>query len=151
MQKFNPAKSATAPLYGFAFSYIIPEPCLRLTEIRDIFVGAPELGARYIGETKKIYEREADRIHTDFDAPLNCRGVFRIENEAQFDPLFINYFVFELAIAGHAELTRKGQTSMEALTVRKKEAMRVAIRGNAIQEPPEEIPDDAWIMSRVGP
>lgn len=150
-QQFQPAKDATAPLHTYAFSYTIPEACLRLIEIKDIFVGSPSLGARYIGESDKLFERFADKIYTNFDAPLNCSGVFRNEVEATWDPLFINYFVQCLAEAGFNELTRKGVSNAQWQNAKKKEALQIARRCNAIQEPPEEIPDDSWIMSRVGP
>jgi hypothetical protein len=151
-QKFRPQQDLAAPLFGFRYSYTIPEACLRLLEIRDIFVGAPSLGPVYNAEpTRRWYEREGDQIHTDFGAPLNCSGVFRIENEGLWDPLFVQYFVLTLAIAGYNSLTRKGAQSLEQLIQRQAKAKALAVRGNAIQEPPDEIPDDSWIMSRVGP
>ncbi len=151
-QKFRPQQDLTPPLYGFAYSYTIPEPCLRLIEIRDIFVGSPALGPVYMGESvRRWYEREGSKIHTDFGAPLNCSGVFRVENEGLWDPLFIQYFVMCLAVAGFNSLTRKGAQPMQQLLDRQKVAKNMATRGNAIQEPPDDIPDDSWIMSRVGP
>jgi hypothetical protein len=151
-QKFRPQQDLAPPLYGFKYSYTIPEPCLRLIEIRDIFVGSPMLGPVYNSEsTRRWYEREGSKIHTDFGAPLNCSGVFRIDNEGLWDPFFIQYFVFCLAIAGFNALTRKGAQPLEQLLNRQKAAKTMAVRGNAIQEPPDDIPDDGWIMSRVGP
>jgi hypothetical protein len=151
-QKFRPQQDLAAPLFGFRYSYTIPETCLRLIEIRDIFVGSPSLGPTYIGESdRNWWEREGDQIHTDFGAPLNCSGVFRVDNEALWDPLFIQYFVMCLAIAGFNALTRKGAQPLEQLLQRQQRAKSMAVRGNAIQEPPQELPDDSWIMSRVGP
>lgn len=150
-QYFRPAQSSDVPLHTFRYQYVIPEPCLRLIEIRDIFVGGPSLGPRYIGESEKLFERVSDRIYTNFGAPLNCSGVFRVEDEGKFDPLFIDYFITKLAIAGYNELTRKGASGEATLMEKQKKALTMAKRMNAIQEPPEEIPDDSWIMSRIGP
>lgn len=151
LKRFNP-QATTAPLFGWTYAYVIPSEILRLVEIRDIFVGFGTLGPAISDGTPQYFEVEEGRqILTNFEPPLNCRGVKKVENEAEFDPLFVDYFVHCLAIAVWEDVSRK-QVSKKDLTLRERDkAMRIARSRNAILEPPEELPDDNWLLARTGP
>lgn len=152
IQLFNPAKSTEVPLFEYSTIYVVPEPCLRLIQIQDIYVGSPALGPRYDAESPKPpYRKYGKKIHTDETGTLNCRGVFRVTNEAEFDPLFIDYFITCLALAGVKDLTRWGPADIQILEGWQTKAMNIAVSRDAIEQPPEDLPDTSWIMSRVGP
>lgn len=151
MTRFNPAPS-TAPLFGWAYAYVIPDEILRLVEIRDRFVGFVNLGPAVSDGLPREYEIEENkRILTDWEPPLNCRGVKRITSEASFDPLFVDYFVHELALAVWEDVSRKNATKKDQVEKARDRSMRIARSRNCIQEPPEELPDDAWLLARIGP
>ena len=151
MRRFNPAASDT-PLFGFTYAYVVPDEILRLVEIKDIFV-APSLGARYLfDQGLSPFNLEEDkRILTDFGPPLNCRGVARIENSARFDPLFATYFCHELALAVWEDVSRKSSTKKADVERERDRSLKIARARDAIIEPPEELPDDTWTLSRIGP
>lgn len=151
MTRFNPAVS-TAPLFGWTYAYVIPEEILRLVEVRDVFVGMPTLGPALNSPVPQFFEmEEGRRLLTNFTAPLNCRGVKRITSEGQFDPLFTDYFAHALAVAVWEDVSRKSSTKKQDIENERDKKLRVAKNLNGTLEPPEELPDDAWLLSRVGP
>jgi hypothetical protein len=152
MQRFRPNKEISTPLFEYAYQYIIPADCLRLVWIHDLYVGSPSLGARYFAEAPKPpYRKEGGKILTDDGGPLNCRGVFRITNEAIWEPLFIDFFIWELSNACFNDLTRKGQGDRQLLLQQRDRALVIATSRGAIEQSPEEIPDTSWLLSRIGP
>lgn len=151
MTRFRP-QTTTAPLFGWSYAYVIPADILRLVEVRDRFVGVPTLGPAISSSEPQFYElEEGRRLLTNFEPPLNCRGVKRITNEGDFDPLFNDYFVHCVAVAVWEDISRKSSTKKADIENERDRALRVARNLNGTLEPPEELPDDSWLLSRVGP
>lgn len=152
IQRFNPQLLTSVPVFGYTKEFQIDADCLRVIQIHDQYIGAPSLGPRYLSESPKPdFEIEGGKILTDLSAPLNCRGVFRTTNEATWDPLFIDFFIEELCIAAAHDLTRKGAADVSAFEQARDRRLSIAQMNDAIEQPPQEIPDTSWILSRVGP
>ena len=110
------------------------------------------LGARYIDQPTRVFEVEENkRILTFWAPPLNCRGVARILDESRFDPLFNDFFVEELALAVWEDVSKKSSTKKTDLENSRNRRLKIARARNAILEPPEELPDESWFLSRIGP
>jgi hypothetical protein len=150
LRRFQP-QSSTAPLFEWAYAYVIPDQILRLVEIRDLVITCA-LGARYLDQPTRVFEVEENkRILTNFAAPLNCRGVARITDESRFDPLFNDFFIEELALAMWEDVSRKSATKKSDLEQSRNRRLRIARARDCLLEPPEELPDESWFLSRVGP
>lgn len=150
MRRFNP-QIGDVPLFDWSYGYVMPTDILRLVEIRDVWI-ACALGPRYSFDISRVFEiEEGRRILTNMGPPLNCRGVARITDEASFDPLFNDFFIEELALAVWEDVSRKSSTKRQDLEQSRNRRLRIARARDSIQEPPEELPDDSWVMSRVGP
>ncbi len=93
-RRFLPAKSTTAPEWGWANAFPIPSDILRVTRVDRIdLVGA--LGnamSRHPAE----YELEGRSILTNEDV-IYCKGIRRIEDEGIYSPLFTEAFGYKLA------------------------------------------------------
>lgn len=151
LRRFNP-QITTAPLFGWDHAYQIPAEILRLVEIRDIFVGFGALGPSISDGTPQEFEVEENaRILTNWDAPLNCRGVYNVTTEGLFDSLFVDYFVHELALAIWEDVSRKNATKKDQVEKARDRSLRIARNRNGIMEPPEQLPDDPWLLARIGP
>lgn len=137
---------------GYNYAYIIPANWLRFVEVRDRWVGAPMLGPRYISDFPKEFQIETNRtLLTNYGPPLKARGVKRIEDPSQHDPLFNDYFILCLAVEIWEDVSRKSATKLSTIIEERNRALTVARVANIIQEPPEEIDDTSWMTSRVGP
>jgi hypothetical protein len=151
LRRFNP-QASTAPIFGWERAFVIPAEILRLVEIRDQFVGFNTLGPSVSDGTPQEFEiEENNRILTNWEAPLNCRGVANITSEASFDPLFVDYFVHELALAVWEDVSRKNATKKDQIEKARDRSLRIARNRNGIMEPPEQLPDDPWLLARIGP
>lgn len=143
---------ATTAQDGYTYAYTIPATWLRFVEVRDCWIGAPMLGPRYITDFPEEFQIEANRtLLTNFGAPLKARGVKRVEDTSQFDPLFNDYFSLALCAEIWEDVSRKSATKLQLILEERNRALAIARVNNAIQEPPDEITDTSWVLSRVGP
>ena len=143
---------ATTAQDGFTYAYFIPASWLRLVKIRDRFVGAPTLGARYVSDPLEEFVIEQNRtLLTNYAPPLKCLGVKKIEDVSQYDPLFVDYFVLCMTVEIWDDVSRKSATKLQTIMSERDSALVIARNNNAIQEAPQEIDDTSWLLSRVGP
>lgn len=126
-----PADSAT-PAFGFANQFTLPPDCLRVVEVN----GFPD------------FKKEGHAIVTDVAPPLQLRYVARIEDPNLFDVLFAEAFAARLAMELAEDVTQSGG-KVDRLTVWARDAIREAKRLDAIEDPPEDIPEEGnWLASR---
>lgn len=136
----------STPAFGFTYEYQKPGDCLRFIMVGDTYVGYSLSNYRTMPE--EVYQIEGNKILTDYGAPLNIIYVRSVTNVGEWDPLFVEYFACVLAFEACSRLTgSKGDK--EQLRQDKKDALLIAIRADAIENPPTLIADDSWIMSRL--
>jgi len=119
-----PAEVAT-PVWGPTRSFPKPVDCLRVLEVN----GFPE------------FRIEGDAIVTDQAAPLELRYVARIEDPNLFDVTFAAALAAHLALEICEDVTQSN-SKFERMKAWAAETLREAKRLDAIEEPPETLPDE---------
>jgi len=137
---------ATAPDWGYAYAYQLPSDCLRVTQVNDYFT-IPGFGDFIGGPDDQPYKVEGQTIVTDFGAPLKVRYIRRVDNAGEFDVLFNEVLAYDIAYEICYAITQPNSKQQE-LRDGKKNALLMAVRANAIELPPESIPDDSWVATR---
>ena len=125
------AADGTAPAWGYAKRYKLP------TDL---------LGLLYIKNNPK-YLVEGGYILTDEGAPLYIKYISRVTEVGNFDALFAEALSAELAI----EITERisgSNTKKQILAAQRDQIIAKAFAIDAIQDPPQELPEDAWISAR---
>lgn len=131
------AADTDAPAWGFSKKYTLPTDFLALLEIRD----------------NPDYRLESDtstgglRIVTNQGGPLYILYIRRVENTAEYDPLFVDAFATKLAYEACEEIT--DSTAKKAVLAQEFERnIKMAYASDAIQEKPQERETDTWILAR---
>lgn len=135
------------PAWGYTTLYQLPTDCLRVVQVNDTWV-VPGLADYTSGPDSEPYKITGRRIETDIGAPLKLRYIKRVTDPAQFDAAFVEVFASDLADQVCEALTQSN-TKREATRAVLRQSLLEAIRSNAIELPPEAIPDDSWILSRL--
>lgn len=138
--------STTEPSWGFSYLYALPDECLRLVQV-DEFVVAGQ-GPDYRAGSDAPYQLEGRSILTDIGSPLKVRYVKRETNAGRFDEAFCEALACKIAMELAEELTQSA-TKREAAKGDFREAIREARRLDAIENPPEGIADDSWVLGRL--
>jgi len=136
-----------APAWGYAYMYQLPTDCVRVVQVNDAWV-VPGLADYTSGPDSEPYKITGRRIETDIGAPLKLRYVKRITDAGSFDASFVEVFAADLAYQVCEALTQSN-TKREQARNDLRQALLEAVRSNAIELPPEAIPDDSWILSRL--
>lgn len=134
------------PAWGFAYQYQLPTDCLKVVQVGEYSPGLSMTDYRSTADVD--YMVEGGKVLTDIGAPLKIRYVSRVENTGLWDSAFVEAFASRLAVEICERLTNS--TSKRELALREYEAaIRLAIGSNAVENPPEPLPDDSWVMSRI--
>jgi len=141
------AALTTTPAFGYALEYQLPADCLRLL-VAGKFAPGLNLSEFRWGVDDLDYTIEGRKILTDIGAPLYIRYVYRVTDPTQFDPAFAEAFAsrlgYELCTTLTDSTTRKDMAKADY-----KDAIREAIKANALEQPPQALADDSWLASRV--
>lgn len=140
------AKLGTDPDFGYACQYQLPADCLRILSIGESASGLyPDEFRDSID--RRDYVIEGRRLLTDYSSPLKVRYIQRVTDPTQFDPAFVEAFsarlAYELATPLQDSTSRK-----EMAWADYKQALREAVRANAIELPAEVVSDDTWLAAR---
>lgn len=146
MERTSLAALTDAPEWGYSAAYQLPTDCLRVVQVNDTWI-IPGLADFIGGPDEEPFKIEGRKIVTDWGAPLKIRYIKRITDASQYDALFVEYFASDLAYQACEALT---QSNSKAERAEKdlKNAVIAAVRANAIELPPQPIPDDSWMASR---
>lgn len=142
---------AAAPEWGFARAFALPADFLRLVQVGDIF--AVPAQDNYVNSDNSLWaiESNADGVRvllTDLAAPLKIRYVRDVTDETQFDALFCMALAARLAYEGCEQITGSN-TKKDAAAGDYTDAMKQAVRTNAVERPPVSIADDSWLVGRL--
>jgi hypothetical protein len=140
------AALVAAPAWGFVRQFQLPSDCLRVVQVDEFFPG-PSM-SDYRNKSEAVYQIEGGRILTDLAAPLPIRYVSRVEDTGSWDAMFAEVFACRLAVEVCERLTQSN-TKRQIAWDEYQQAMRAAVRSDAIENPPEPLPDDSWILSRI--
>ena len=137
---------AVTPAFGYAYQYVLPADCLRLTRVGDYDAVLGLID--YDGGGRALYALEDGRILTDLGAPLHIRYVKRVTDTTRWDPCFEEALACRIAMDLGEPLTQS-DTKIARAAALYKEAIKEARRQNAIERPAESIPDGPWVMGRL--
>jgi hypothetical protein len=140
------AALATTPAWGFTYEYQLPSDFIRVVQVNDSYYVANMTDYRTMMDVP--YQIEGLKILTNYNAPLKLRYVQRIEDTQQWDAAFVESFASRLAYECAEAITQSSTKKQEAF-----QDYRVAIREaklvDAIENPPEPLPDSSWLLSRL--
>lgn len=139
------AALSEAPAFDWPRQFQLPSDCLRLLWAGDFYPG-PNLSDLTNG-LDLDYEIEGRVIMSRLPAPLKIRYVAQITDPTQFDALFVEAFACKLAIELGETLTNSSTNRQEAWQ-EYQQAIRKALRADAIEKPSQQIADDTWMISR---
>lgn len=139
------AALSEAPAFDWPRQFQLPSDCLRLLWAGDFYPG-PNLSDLTNG-LDLDYEVEGRVIMSRLPAPLKIRYVAQITDPTQFDALFVEAFACKLAIELGETLTNSSTNRQEAWQ-EYQQAIRKALRADAIEKPSQQIADDTWMISR---
>lgn len=130
--------TGTAPAFEWSYAYNLPSDCMRLYPItRD--------GKR--ASALIDHEVEGNQILTNTGPALYIRYVKDIENEALFDPLFVEAFSFHLA-AGVAHVLTSKNSLVQTMQQAFRDVLAEARRNDAMQGEPDPEPVSDYILTR---
>lgn len=136
----------TTPDWGYGYQYQLPNDYLKLVQVNDIYA-APGL-VDYRQSDDSPWAVEGSAILTDFAAPLKVRYVRDVTDTGLFHPLFVEVMACKLAEETCYEIMQSRDGQRQAL-----EDYKIAIKEatllNAIERPPQGIPDDSWMLGRL--
>lgn len=147
MERVSLPALSTTPDWGYPYEYQLPSDCARVVQVNDVWQ-IPGLADYKGGPDSEPYRIEGRKIRTDIGAPLKLRYIRRVTNEGEFDDAFVEVFGLDLANVTCEAITQSS-TKKRDIKDDLREAILQAIRANAIELPPQELPDDSWIISRL--
>ena len=142
--KFAIARAALAsgadPLFGWGYSYALPNDCLRLIPLTT---GGDENGRPI------PFRLEGDGILCDQEGPLYIRYIKRVTVTTKFSNLFVQALTTALAAKAAANITGK-KSYRDTLLSEYRDAIVQAQIVDSVQTTPDEPVTDAWIDGRYG-
>lgn len=148
------AADTTAPLFEYDFAYPLPSDCLRLrlADVSNHSSKAVGMPAASMGDwnfnRNQNYRIAGNFIYTDVAAPLRIQYSARVTDPTQFDVAFNECFASYLAWQLCEQILGSSQ-KQQMLGQGFQLSLREARMTNAIELPPETIPDDTFMQSRL--
>lgn len=141
----NLAADVETPI-GYMSAYTLPANCLKLLQVGE---ASPTLNLNnYVSGNNSYYRREGNKILINSTGALFIRYVAYAEDTTKFDSCFVEVLALKLAIELAEPLTQSS-TKKTTLLQEYKDALRDAIRANAIELPPTMISDGSWMKARL--
>jgi hypothetical protein len=146
IKRANLAADTSTPLWDWTYQYPIPTDCMRILQVGQWYP-SPDLsdlistgGQEYVLEGKYILSNQA--------GPLKLRYLSRVEDPVQFDAAFDMAFSAYLAYILAEPLTASAEQKQMAYNDYRN-AIKDAVIANAIENPPESLADQTWILARL--
>lgn len=138
-------KLSSVPAWGYSFEYNVPTDFLALRQVNDFVVPLGFNQGRDMNDAP--YQLEGRKILTDFDSPLKIRYTKDVSDPTQFDALFVQSFAMRLGIV-NCETITQSKSRKDGLINDYREMRSQAVKVDAIENPPEGIYDDSWMLAR---
>lgn len=137
---------STAPAYEWLYAYQLPADFLRVVMVNDYWDFA---GVREATDAPAVpYTIEGRQLLTNFAAPLKLRYVQDVSADpTSWDAIFIEAFSCRLGEELCETLT-KSAAKKATMEQDYRQALRDARRVNAIELPPQPLPDNSWVTGR---
>jgi len=140
------AALTSTPDWGYTYEYQVPSDLLRILQVNDVYNG-PSF-EDYRNQSVAEYALEGNKILTDFAAPLRIRYVAQITDTSQWDSTFVEAFACRLAVEMAEDLTQSN-TKRELAQKEYEQALMMAIKAGGLETPPQALPDNTWVLSRL--
>lgn len=148
IKRANLPSLAQAPITGpYTTMYALPSDCLRILQVGNTFPGL-DLTDYRLGPTDADYTQEGRNLLCDYGSPLALQYVGDVTDTTQFDAWFVVYLAAELAWTCCERLTGS-DAKQEAALKRKENALAQGAASNALENLPEQLADDSWILARL--
>jgi hypothetical protein len=146
IKRANLAADTSTPLWDWSYQYQIPTDCMRILQVGQWYP-SPDLsdlistgGQEYVLEGKYILSNQA--------GPLKLRYLSRVTDPVQFDAAFDMAFSAYLAYILAEPLTASAEQKQMAYNDYRN-SIKDAVIANAIENPPESLADQTWILARL--
>ena len=140
------AALVTVPAFRYAYEFQLPSLCLKIIQVGEYYPGPSMSDFRNAPEAP--YQIEGRKILTDYPAPLYIRYVASITDTGTWDALFTEAFACRLAMESCERITQSN-TKKQSAQADYKLAITEAVKADAIENPPEPLPDNTWLLSRI--
>lgn len=137
----------SVPAFSYSFSFQLPDDYLRVVQCGSCSPGATRAQYRTSEAALSDYKIEGKTISTNIGAPLELRYLRRVSDPNAFSPFFVTALGMRLAMR-LARTLNASNTDKQNATADYRSAVMEAIRANAIEMPPDRIPDGNFILSR---
>lgn len=141
------AFDSETPAFGYQYRFPFPTDCLRIIQIGEVFTGMDLSDYRTMDSA--LYRIEGRAILANSAGPLNVRYQKRVEDPNEFDPTFVEslacYCAYDWAVP-ITDSAQKKTAAKEEFTM----SLRLAVAANAIEVDADPLPDDTWVMARLG-
>lgn len=137
---------AAAPEFGFERQFQLPAECLRLVQIGETYIGVTSGRSRYYAAPG--WQVEGRLILTDEAAPLYVRYIKQVSDPTQFDAVFVDALACRLAFE-LCETITQSNSRKASLRDEYDYAIMQAKAIDAMENPPEPLPPDDWILARA--
>lgn len=139
--------TATAiPAFHFGNQYSLPTDFIRLVQLGDVYL-VPSM-VDYRNGDDSAWAIEAGLVLTDFVSPVNLRYVYDASDPTKWDALFVEAVASRLAYEACEALTQSNEKRRN-MAQDYDDCIRSAYKVNAIEKPPQGLPDDSWMISRL--
>jgi hypothetical protein len=146
MKRASLSALVTTPEWGYTLEYQFPTDCLRVVQVNDYW-DVPGYADYLNSPDEEMYRIEGRTIRTNLGAPLKIRYLRKVTNSGEFDAAFNEVFACDLAF-NCAEALTQSNSKKESAREDRRDAVMMAVRSNAIELPPQMLPDSSWVLSR---
>lgn len=146
LKRTSLAALSDAPAFGYNYQYALPSDYLGLDMVDDRF--PVTVMDNYINTETNEWVLEGNLILANIDAPLKLRYKAQITDPTMWDTNFREALACRIAAEVCEDLTQSNQ-KRELAWKEYDEAIRKAIKSNAIERSPVMLNDDQWMISRI--
>lgn len=138
------AADTSAPAWGFAVQYTLPGDCVRAFKVDQYY--PPVILSDMVGADTAAYRIEGGKILTDITAPLKVILIVNSIDVGSWDPCFAAVMACDLADLFSTRATGS-ETIKARIKAERRNALTLAVRTNAIENPPAKLQDGPWIAA----